>query len=75
MKIDITNNIDTTETKSQLNMLALVRRSYCSCGNKWSTDTNKIPPEDLSIICNKCGGYVTVDQLDVLNKPIFTKWS
>jgi len=48
--------------KPQLNILA-VRRSYCSCGNKWSTDTNKRPPEDLSIICDKCGGYVTVDQM------------
>ena len=48
--------------KSQLNILA-VRRSYCSCGNKWSTDTNKRPPEDLTVICDKCGGYVTVEQI------------
>jgi hypothetical protein len=60
MKIETQNS--NRPQNQQLNILA-VRRSYCSCGSKWSTDTNKRLPEDLSIICNKCDGYVTVDQI------------
>jgi hypothetical protein len=56
------SKIENKHNSKQLNIL-VVRRSYCSCGSKWSTDTNKRPPEDLSIICDRCNGYVTVDQI------------
>ncbi len=56
------NKVENKHNSKQLNILA-VRRSYCSCGDKWSTDTNRRPTEDLSVVCNHCGGYVTVNQV------------
>jgi len=60
--MEFKNKVENKHNSKQFNILT-VRRSYCSCGSKWSTDTNKRPPEDLSIICDKCNGYVTVDQM------------
>lgn len=46
----------------QLNTIT-VRRRYCVCGDNWAVDTNIRPPEDFRVVCCKCHGYVTVDQV------------
>lgn len=56
------NKVENKQDSKQLNILT-VRCSYCSCEDRWLTDCNIRPPEDLSVICENCRGYVTVDQV------------
>lgn len=47
--------------QEQLNKI-VVKRNYCSCGDKWSANTNRQPPEDLSVICENCDSYIMINQ-------------
>lgn len=40
-----------------------VVRHSCDCGKEWSINTNKFISEHEPLICDKCDGYITVDQI------------
>ncbi len=38
-------------------------RYSCNCSIGWSVNTNKFISEHEPLICEKCDGYITVDQI------------
>jgi hypothetical protein len=54
------NNKLTKNAKQRTIYIAI---SSCCCGKNWAIDTDNHIEKHDSLICAKCGGYVTIDQM------------
>lgn len=50
-------------TKNKQHYVIHYVRHSCTWGKEWSVNTNKYISEHEPLMCEKCDGYITVDQI------------